>query len=48
MTTLIILLIITLIIPLVCIAVWFVLANRATDEWYEREIQKINARKRRK
>jgi hypothetical protein len=48
MTTLVILLFVTLIIPLCGIAIWFVLANKRTDEWYEREIDKIYSRKRKK
>jgi phage gp36-like protein len=35
-----------LIIPLCAIAVWFVLANKASDERYEREIERIYGRKR--
>jgi len=46
MTTLIILLMVTLILPLIGIAIWFVLANKATEEAYDKAIEEIYARKR--
>jgi hypothetical protein len=45
-TKMIFLLIVILIIPVCAIAVWFVLANKASDERYEREIERIYGRKR--
>ena len=46
MDTMIFLLLAIFIIPLCAIAVWFVLANKASDERYEREIEQIYSRKR--
>jgi len=40
------LLIAILIVPLCAIAIWFVLANKASDERYERELDRIYGRKR--
>lgn len=39
------LLLVFLILPLCGIAVWFVLANKASDERYERELDRIYKRK---